>query len=118
MTMTVCRTLRTGLRRAGSGRVPKQLRSEPDDGASVCITIDGTPVVDLWGGTWDEDHSLPWEEDTVVNVYSTTKTMAALTMLLLADRGVFALEDSVAKSWPEFAAEGKEKVTHRHASCP
>ena len=60
-----------------------------DDGASVCITIDGTPVVDLWGGTRDEDHSLPWEEDTVVNVYS-TKTMAALTMLL-ADRGVFAL---------------------------
>ena len=82
-----------------------------DDGASVCITIDGTPVVDLWGGTRDADHSLPWEEDTVVNVYSTTKTMAALTMLLLADRGVFALEDSVAKSWPEFAAEGKGEVT-------
>ncbi|MBL6716248.1 MAG: beta-lactamase family protein, partial [Pseudomonadales bacterium] len=82
-----------------------------DDGASVCITVDGTPVVDLWGGTRDADHSLPWEENTVVNVYSTTKTMAALTMLLLDDRGVFALEDPVAKCWPEFAVEGKGDVT-------
>ena len=77
-----------------------------DDGASVCVTVDGKPVVDLWGGTRDASGELPWEADTLVNVYSTTKTMAALTMLLLADRGAFALEDRVAKLWPEFAAEG------------
>lgn len=85
-----------------------------DDGASVCVTVDGTPVVDLWAGTRDADHQLPWEEDTLVNVYSTTKTMAALTMLLLADRGVFDLHDRVARLWPEFATEGKEQVTIAH----
>lgn len=82
-----------------------------DDGASVCVTVDGQPVVDLWAGTRDAAGQLPWEEDTLVNVYSTTKTMAALTMLLLADRGVFDLHDRVAKCWPEFAAEGKGEVT-------
>lgn len=85
-----------------------------DDGASVCVTVDGQPVVDLWGGTRDAGGEQPWEADTLVNVYSTTKTMAALTMLLLADRGAFALEDRVAKLWPEFAAEGKGEVTIAH----
>lgn len=85
-----------------------------DDGASVCVTVDGTPVVDLWAGTRDAARTLPWEPDTIVNVYSTTKTMAALTMLLLADRGVFDLGDRVAKLWPEFAAEGKGDVTIAH----
>lgn len=82
-----------------------------DDGASVCVTVDGTPVVDLWAGTRDAEGKLPWEEDTIVNVYSTTKTMAALTTLLLADRGAFDLHDPVARLWPEFAAEGKSDVT-------
>lgn len=85
-----------------------------DDGASVCVTVEGEPVVDLWGGTRDADGALPWEEDTIVNVYSTTKTMAALTTLLLADGGAFDLQDPVAKLWPEFAAEGKGKVTIAH----
>lgn len=85
-----------------------------DDGASVCVTVDGTPVVDLWAGTRDAEQKLPWEEDTLVNVYSTTKTMAALTMLLLADRGAFDLHDRVAKLWPEFAAHGKDQVTIAH----
>ncbi|TVS14329.1 MAG: class A beta-lactamase-related serine hydrolase [Gammaproteobacteria bacterium] len=85
-----------------------------DDGASVCVTVDGEPVVDLWAGTRDAAGELPWEEDTIVNVYSTTKTMAALTMLMLADRGVFDLHDPVARFWPEFAAEGKADVTIAH----
>jgi CubicO group peptidase (beta-lactamase class C family) len=85
-----------------------------DDGASVSVTVEGEPVVDLWAGTRDADGTQPWEEDTIVNVYSTTKTMAALTMLLLADRGAFALEDRVASLWPEFAAEGKGEVTIAH----
>lgn len=79
-------------------------------GASVCVTVDGAPVVDLWGGLATDDDR-PWERDTIVNVYSTTKTMAALCVLMLADRGEVDLAAPVATYWPEFAAAGKESVT-------
>ena len=83
-------------------------------GACVAVTLEGETVVDLWGGWRDRAKTLPWREDTIVNVYSTTKTMAALTMLLLADRGELDLHAPVKKYWPEFAANGKEKVEVRH----
>ena len=70
-----------------------------DVGASVAVTIDGELVVDLWGGTADRDAgpALPWERDTIINVWSTTKTMAALSCLMLADRGELDLDAPVAK---------------------
>lgn len=82
-----------------------------DIGASFAATQDGELVVDLWGGYADAGKTRPWEKDTIVNVYSTTKTMTALTALLVADRGGFRFEDKVAKLWPEFAANGKQDVT-------
>jgi CubicO group peptidase (beta-lactamase class C family) len=85
-----------------------------DVGASFCATIDGETVVDLWGGFADEAKTQPWVKDTIINVYSTTKTMAALTVLLLADRGVLDLDAPVAKYWPEFAANGKEHIKVNH----
>ncbi len=87
-----------------------------DEGASVAVTIDGELVVDLWGGTATRDAgpALPWEEDTIINVWSTTKTVAALAMLVLADRGEIDLYAPVATYWPEFAAEGKEGIAVRH----
>lgn len=99
-----------GVREAFAANFAKGL----DDGASVCVIVDGNPLVDLWAGTRDAEGTLPWEEDTLVNVYSTTKTMAALTMLLLADRGAFDLHDRVARLWPEFAANGKDQITIAH----
>lgn len=65
----------------------KNLRSGADLGASFCATVEGETVVDLWGGFADPAKSRPWARDTIVNVYSTTKTMTALTALLVADRG-------------------------------
>lgn len=82
-------------------------------GASVCVTKDGETVVDLWAGDADTN-GRPWAEDTIVNVWSTTKTMAAITMLMLADRGEIDLDAPVATYWPEFAANGKEGVLVRH----
>jgi CubicO group peptidase (beta-lactamase class C family) len=82
-----------------------------DIGASVAVTVDGEPVVDLWAGHADAALSKPWEKDTLVNVYSTTKTMCALTALLLADRGELDFNQRVAHYWPEFAANGKGDVT-------
>jgi len=85
-----------------------------DVGASFCVTIEGEVVVDLWGGYADAARTRPWTKDTIVNVYSTTKTMTALTALLLADRGVIDFEAPVAKYWPEFAAAGKAAVKVSH----
>jgi CubicO group peptidase (beta-lactamase class C family) len=82
-------------------------------GASVAMTIDGEPVVDLWAGDADES-GRPWVEDTIVNVYSSTKTMAALCVLMLADRGRLDLDAPVADYWPEFAQNGKGGVLVRH----
>ena len=84
-----------------------------DIGASYCVTKDGETVVDLWGGYADAAKTRPWAKDTIINVYSTTKTMTALTVLMLADRGLIDFKAPVAKYWPEFAAEGKERVTVR-----
>lgn len=84
-----------------------------EQGASVFVTRDGKPVVDLWAGARDGD-GRPWERDTLVNVWSTTKTMAAIVMLMLADRGEIDLEAPVATYWPEFKANGKDNVLVRH----
>ena len=58
--------------------------SGADLGASFCATLEGETVVDLWGGWADAAKTRPWERDTIVNVYSTTKTMSFITALLLA----------------------------------
>ena len=85
-----------------------------DVGACVAVSVEGEPVVDLWAGHRDRARTLPWAQDTIVNVYSTTKTMTALTALLLADRGELDLYAPVKRYWPEFAQNGKDKVEVRH----
>ncbi len=90
------------------------LESGADVGASFAATVDGEFVIDVWGGYRDAAASEPWESDTIVNVYSTTKTMSFLTALLLADRGELEFDAPVARYWPEFAANGKDAVEVRH----
>ena len=80
-------------------------------GASFCATLEGETVVDLWGGWADLAETRPWTGDTIACVYSTTKTMTALSALLLADRGELAFEAPVARYWPQFAANGKGAIT-------
>src|SRR5262245_48693622 len=82
-------------------------------GASVAVTVDGRPVVDLWAGDAVQGGAA-WQRDTIVNVYSTTKTMASLCVLMLADRGALDLDAPVARYWPEFAQNGKDGVLVRH----
>jgi CubicO group peptidase (beta-lactamase class C family) len=90
------------------------IASGADLGASVCVTLEGETVVDLWAGYMDEARTRPWHRDTLVNVYSCTKTMTALVALLLADRGELDLDAPVARYWPEFAQRGKSAVLVRH----
>lgn len=90
------------------------LLDEGDAGASVAVFVDGEPVVDVWGGFADADRTVPWQRDTIANVFSVTKTMTALCALILADRGDLDPAAPVGRYWPEFAAAGKEKVLVRH----
>ncbi|TQJ55336.1 CubicO group peptidase (beta-lactamase class C family) [Streptomyces sp. SLBN-115] len=85
-----------------------------DLGGSVAVFVDGEPVVDVWGGFADAARGVPWQRDTIVNVWSVTKTMTALCALVLADRGELDPDAPVARYWPEFAAAGKEAVLVRH----
>jgi CubicO group peptidase (beta-lactamase class C family) len=85
-----------------------------DVGASVAVVHEGEMVVDLWGGLADPATGRPWDEHTITNVWSTTKTMMALTAMLLADRGELDVDAPVARYWPEFAQNGKDGVLVRH----
>ncbi|MCX5189747.1 serine hydrolase [Streptomyces sp. NBC_00268] len=83
-------------------------------GAAVAVTLDGETVVDLWGGWADAARTRPWERETLVNVWSTSKGPTSLCAHILADRGLLDLDAPVAAYWPEFAAAGKESVLVRH----
>jgi CubicO group peptidase (beta-lactamase class C family) len=88
------------------------LASGEEFGASVYVDLDGTGVVDIWGG--EAEAGRPWQSDTIVNVWSTTKTVTNLAALVLVDRGLLDPYSPVARYWPEFAANGKENVEVRH----
>lgn len=81
---------------------------------AIDIDIDGELVVDIWGGHADRAKTREWSQDTIVNVFSSTKNVTALAALTLIDRGLLDPFAPVAKYWPEFAANGKEQVEVRH----
>ena len=99
-----------GLRAA----LARNLDSGEELGASLVLDIDGEIVVDLWGGFCDEARTVPWSEQTITNVWSSTKTVTSLAALMLVDRGELDVDAPVARYWPEFAAQGKQDVLVRH----
>ncbi|MFD3506445.1 serine hydrolase domain-containing protein [Nocardia sp. NPDC058666] len=110
MSSGFCRDEFAGVRAA----FDENLASGAELGASLCVTVDGDPVVDLWGGHADAAQTTPWGADTLVNVFSVTKTMTALCALLLVDSGDLDVDQRVAHYWPEFAANGKADIEVRH----
>ncbi len=83
-------------------------------GASFAATVNGKFVVDIWGGYADEARTKPWQKNTIVCVWSTTKVMTAICALMLIDCGLLDPDAPVANYWPEFAQAGKEGVLVRH----
>lgn len=82
-------------------------------GGACCVYYRGEKVVDLWGGVRNQATGEPWEEDTMVLVYSTTKGLAAMTLALAHSRGWLDYDERVATYWPEFAQNGKDTITVR-----
>jgi Beta-lactamase len=89
------------------------LDSGEDLGASLVVNIDGAVVVDLWGGWADDARTMPWTENTITNVFSTTKTMTSLAALVLVDRGELDLDANVAAYWTGFSARAKAGIKVR-----
>lgn len=83
-------------------------------GAAVAMVIDGRPVVDLWGGYFDKAKNRPWNRDTLVNVYSTTKGLTATCAHRLIDQGKLDPDEPVSRYWPEFAQAGKKDLPVRY----
>src|SRR5271170_2204111 len=92
-----------GLRSA----LARNFREHGEVGAAVAVTLEGRPVVDLWAGWTDRGRTRPWRHDTLVNVFSVGKPMAALCLLMLVEHGHVDLDAPVAAYWDEFAAAGK-----------
>ncbi|KAB8258590.1 beta-lactamase/transpeptidase-like protein [Aspergillus pseudonomiae] len=92
----------------------QNISSDKELGASICVSVKGKTVVDIWGGYADIARSKPWSENTIVSVWSMTKTVMNLAMLLLIDRGMVDPDAPVINYWPEFGVNGKEGVLVRH----
>ncbi|RYF60825.1 MAG: class A beta-lactamase-related serine hydrolase [Comamonadaceae bacterium] len=92
----------------------KNIVSEEELGAAIVVDVDGEVVVDLWGGFSDSERTRPWNADTITNVWSSTKTITSLAVLILVDRGLLDVRAPVAQYWPEFAANGKDRIELRH----
>jgi CubicO group peptidase (beta-lactamase class C family) len=90
------------------------VESGQDVGCSAAVVHEGKLVADVWAGHADAEKTTPWDRDTIINVWSTTKTMTNLSALVLADRGEIDVDAPVADYWPEFKANGKEGVLVRH----
>jgi CubicO group peptidase (beta-lactamase class C family) len=83
-------------------------------GSAVAVMVGGRMVVDLWAGHADAALSRPWQRDTIVNVFSTTKGLTAVCAHRLADQGLLDIDAPVAKYWPEFAQAGKSEIPVRY----
>jgi CubicO group peptidase (beta-lactamase class C family) len=90
-------------------------RERGELGASVCVYREGRKVVDFWGGHTDPARQEAWEAGTMVSMASVVKGMLAFALHMLVDRGALSYDAPVARYWPEFAGEGKERITVRQA---
>ena len=81
------------------------------------MEIEGETVLDLWGGVDNPSKGTEWQEDTIVNVFSSTKGIAAICLLQLVEQGKLDLDLPVATYWPEFAQGGKETIPVRYLFC-
>ena len=95
----------------------KSIESGFELGAAITLEIEGETVIDLWGGHQDKERNEAWRKDTIVNVFSTTKGIAAICLLQLIEKGELDLEKPVSNYWPEFGQNGKETIPVKYLFC-
>ena len=86
-------------------------------GGAVSVELKGKKIIDIWGGYIDQAKTIRWEENTIINVFSTTKGIAAICLLQLIEKGLLDLDKPVATYWPEFSENAKENIPVRYLFC-
>ncbi len=84
-------------------------------GAALCLEVGGETVVDLWGGVADKDGEQPWQRDTILNLFSCTKTFTAVAVLQLVAEGKLELDAPVARTGPSSPRPARQRSAC--ASC-
>lgn len=92
----------------------ENVKSGEELGACVCVNVNRKNVVDIWAGYTDNEATREWQEDTIINVWSCSKTVTNLAVLIAHDRGLLDVHEKVSKYWPQFAANAKEGVLIKH----
>ncbi|KAF7900773.1 hypothetical protein EAF00_002994 [Botryotinia globosa] len=90
------------------------LKTGKELGASIVVKIDGENVFDVWGGFRTQDKTENWKHDTICSLFSTKKTICALALIILINRGILNISDKVEEYWAEFTSEGKSCIEIRH----
>ena len=92
-----------------------QILEDPEQrGAALCVQVAGETVIDVWGGVIDRHGEQLWQRDTLVNIFSSGKPVAAVVLLQLVAEGRLQLDAPIAEYWPEFARQSKQQITLRH----
>ena len=92
-----------------------QILEDPEQrGAALCVQVAGETVIDVWGGVINRHGEQLWQRDTLVNIFSSGKPVAAVVLLQLVAEGRLQLDTPIAEYWPEFAQQGKQLITLRH----
>ncbi|MGF6640477.1 serine hydrolase domain-containing protein [Paraburkholderia sp. MM6662-R1] len=90
-------------------------------GVQVAAYLNGKLMIDAWSGVADPSTGRLVDGETLFNVYSVTKAVAATALHILADRGLIEYDAPVTRYWPEYGAHGKQKTTVRdvltHRAC-
>lgn len=110
--MTVTGTVGEGYESA-QDILEKLVTDGQETGAALSIWKDGTEVVHLNAGFSDVDNTTPWQADTLVHTYSTSKPFAALAALTAVAQGHLGLDDPIAKHWTDYGQAGKAGTTLR-----
>ena len=97
--------------RALATRFRAMFTTSAHGGGALAVYLHGEPVLDIWAG--NARRGRPWQADTVALSFSTGKGVASTVLHRLADQGLLDYDAPVAQYWPEFAAEGKERITVR-----
>lgn len=92
-----------------------QLLEDPEQrGASLCVQVAGETVLDVWGGVIDRHGEQLWQHDTLVNIFSSGKPVAAVVLLQMVAEGRLQLDTPLQEYWPELAQQGQQHITLRH----
>ncbi|KAJ3013090.1 UNVERIFIED_CONTAM: hypothetical protein HDU68_000881 [Siphonaria sp. JEL0065] len=82
-----------------------------DLGCQFALYVKGELKVDIATGFTDRTFKVPYAQDTLQLVFSSSKLVTSAIIAHLVNTGRMSFDDKISKYWPEFAQGGKQDVT-------